>query len=206
MNYKEYNDYELVCLAQEQNEDAINLLHEKYRPLILKKSKHTYKILQNKGTELADLIQECTIGFEEAIQNFNPIDDTSFYTFASLCMDRQLMSEITRLNRDKHKFLNEAIPLETLDAEEDNINLIDVLKDYHNNPEDLITTEEKKELFQKIEQNLSKRELEVFNLMKEGYSYKEMSTILKIEKKSIDNSIQRIKNKIKKMMINPPTT
>ena len=113
--YKDLNDYELVSSAQELNEDAINLLHEKYKPLINKKCRKYMKYLHNKGIEIADLIQECTIGFEEAIHNFNPADDVSFYTFANVCMDRQLMSELTRQNRDKHKFLNEAIPLETFD-------------------------------------------------------------------------------------------
>ena len=199
-NYKDLNDYELVNFAQEHNEDATNLLHEKYQPLINKKCHKYIKYLHNKGIELADLIQECTIGFEEAIQNFNPNDNVSFYTFANVCMDRQLMSELTRQNRDKHKFLNEAIPLETIDEESD-INLIDFIQDNSNNPElGLLSNEEFKELYSTISKELTNLEECVFKLKIQGFGYKEIADILDKEEKSNDNAIQRIKNKIKTIM------
>lgn len=199
-SYPDWNDYELVSLAQEHNEDAINMLHEKYQPLIHKKSRKFFKYLQNKGIELSDLIQECTIGFEEAIQKFNPDDDVSFYTFANVCMDRQLMSELTRQNRAKYKFLNEAIPLETIDEENDN-NLIDFIQDNTNNPElGLLSNEEFKELYSQISKVLTALEECVFKLKLQGFGYKEIADILDKDEKSIDNAIQRIKTKIKTVM------
>ena len=202
MNKKEQlNDYELVHLAQEQNEDAITLLHEKYKPLINKKSHKYLKYLQNKGIELSDLIQECMIGFEEAIKNFNPFDDVTFYTFANLCMDRQLMSELTKQNREKYKFLNEAIPLETIDENNETSNLIDFIQDNSMNPEiGLLTQEEFEELYKKIVKELTNFEECVFDLKLQNFNYKEIADILDKDGKSIDNAIQRIKTKIKNMM------
>lgn len=200
-NYRELNDYELVSMAQEMNEDASTMLHEKYQPLIHKMSRNFYKYLHNKGIELADLIQECTIGFEEAIKNFNPNDDVSFYTFASVCMERQLLSELTRLNRDKHRFLNEAIPLETIDEENESSNLIDFIQDNSNNPElGLLSSEEFQELYVQILEELTDLEQCVFKLKIQGFHYKEIAEILDKEQKSIDNAIQRIKNKIKEII------
>lgn len=196
--YQEWNDYELVSLAQEHNEDATTILHGKYQPLISKKSRKYFQYLQNKGIELSDLTQECTIGFEEAIQNFNPADGVSFYTFANVCMDRQLMSELTRQNRDKYKFLNEAIPLETIDEENDTSNLIDFIQDNTNNPElGLLSNEEFKDLYNQISQELTALEECVFKLKVQGFNYKEMADILDKDEKSIDNAVQRIKTKIK---------
>lgn len=201
MNYEYYkgiNDYELISMAQEMNEEASTILYKKYQPLIHKKCRKYYKYLQNKGIELSDLIQECTIGFEEAIKNFNQIDNVSFYTFANVCMERQLMSELTRLNRDKHKLLNEAIPLETIDEYNESNNLIDFIKDNSNNPEmGLLSNEEFHELYQKIATKLTTLEECVFKLKIQGFSYKEIADILEKDEKSIDNAIQRIKNKIK---------
>ena len=199
-NYRELNDYELVSMAQEMNEDASTMLHEKYQPLIHKMSRNFYKYLHNKGIELEDLIQECTIGFEEAIKNFNPDDDVSFYTFANVCMDRQLMSELTRQNRDKYKFLNEAVPLETINEDNDTSNLIDFIQDNTNNPElGLLFDEEFKELYAKISKQLTELEECVFKLKLQAFSYKEIADILDKDEKSIDNAIQRIKTKIKNM-------
>lgn len=199
-SYEELNDYELVSVAQELNEDAINLLHEKYQPLINKKCRKYMKYLHNKGIEFSDLIQECTIGFEEAIHNFNPNDDVSFYTFANVCMDRQLMSELTKQNRDKYKFLNEAVPLETIDEDEDT-NLIDFIQDNSKNPElGLLSNEEFKELYSSISHELTDLEECVFKLKLQGFGYKEIADILDKDEKSIDNAIQRIKVKIKSLM------
>ena len=199
-NYQDLNDYELVSVAQEYNEDALNLLHEKYQPLINKKCHKYIKYMQNKGVELSDLIQECMIGFEEAIHNFNPNDNVSFYTFANVCMDRQLMSELTRQNRDKYKFLNEAIPLETID-EDDDTNLIDFIQDNSKNPElGLLSNEEFKELYATISKELTALEECVFKLKLQGFNYKEISDILDKDEKSIDNAIQRIKTKIRSLM------
>lgn len=197
--YKEMNDYELVSMAQEMNEDAKMILHQKYQPLIYKKSRKYFKYLQNKGIELSDLVQECTIGFEESIRNFNPLDNVSFYTFTNVCMDRQLMSELTKQNRDKYRFLNEAIPLETLEEESD-LNLIDVIQDNSYNPEiGLLYNEEFQELYEKIASHLTNLEECVFKLKIQGFNYKEIADILEKDEKSIDNAIQRIKSKIKEL-------
>jgi RNA polymerase sporulation-specific sigma factor len=199
-SYEDLNDYELVSVAQELNEDAINILHQKYQPLINKKCRKYIKYLHNKGVEISDLIQECTIGFEEAIHNFNPSDNVSFYTFANVCMDRQLMSELTKQNRDKYKFLNEAVPLETIDEESD-INLIDFIQDNSHNPElGLLSHEEFKELYGSISKELTTLEECVFKLKLQGFGYKEIADILDKDEKSIDNAIQRIRAKIKSLM------
>ena len=174
---REMNDYELVSLAQENNEEAGEILYRKYQPLILKKSNKYFKYMQNKGVELTDLIQECTIGFEEAIQQFNENDNTSFYTFASICMDRQLMSELTRQNRDKYRFLNEAIPLESIDGDDEG-SLINCIGDNRNNPEEgLLLDENFKEIYLKIANKLTDFEECVFRLRLQDFDYHEIASI-----------------------------
>ena len=202
MDYRELNDNELISLAKEHNEEALNLLHTKYKPLIDLKSKKYYKYVSNKGIELSDLMQECLVGFEESINDFNPDDNVTFYTFTNLCMDRQILTEIKRVNRDKYRILNEAIPLESLDTEKD-INLIDYLKDNTDNPElGLLEEVEYQELYNKIKKKLTDLEECVFNLKLQNFNYKEIADILDKDPKSIDNAIQRIKTKIKELQDN----
>ena len=199
MDYKELNDNELISLANENNEEALNALYKKYKPLINKKCNKYYKYISNKGIELSDLIQECLVGFEESIHYFNPNDDVTFYTFTNICMDRQIISEIKRINRDKYKILNEAIPLETLDTEND-INLINILKDNTDNPElGLLREIEYQELYDKITKNLTNLEECVFNLRIQNFNYKEIADILDKDIKSIDNAVQRIKTKVREL-------
>ena len=197
----EYNDYELVELAQEHNEDAINILHDKYKPLITKKSKEAYRFLVNKGVELSDVIQEATIGFEEAINDFNQNDGVLFYTFVNICIDRQIKTILIKFNRNKYKFLNEAISFDFFDEDGENKSILDYISKEDDNPEfDLISDESFQELYDSIMLELSDIEKQVFELRVDGYNYQEISKMVSKDMKSIDNTLRRIKAKIKKML------
>ena len=201
MDYKLLNDYELVSLAQEKNEDAINLLHEKYMPLIVKKCKKIYPIVSSKGLELSDLIQECIIGFEEAISDFRDNDDVSFYTFCNVCMDRQLNSQIVKLNRDKYKILNEAVSIDVITDSGNELTLADIFAIDTNDPlHGIIHSENYNYLVNKIISDLSKIEESVFVLRLKGFSNKEISSLLDVDVKSIDNALTRIKLKIRNIL------
>ena len=201
MDYTTLNDYELVSLAQDGIEDAINILHEKYKPLIYKKCKKIYPYVSKKGLELSDLVQECMIGFEEAIKNFRQSDDVTFYTFCNVCMDRQLNSEITKLNRDKHKILNEAISIDLLDDNGEEFNIIDLIVNDDNDPlKDILVHEDVEILISKIKKELTNFEECVFDLRLQGFDYREISMILDKTIKSVDNALTRIKIKIKRII------
>lgn len=196
MNYKNINDNELVILAREKNEDAINVLYDKYKPLINKKCSNYFKYVKDKGIDFNDLTQECLIGFEESIRNFNLDGDTLFYTFASICMDRQIVTLIKKINRDKNKLLNEAISIET--CIEQNNKLLDKIEDNSYNPElDILGTLEYQELYDKIIKVLTNFEECVFNLKIQGFDYEEISNVLDKDTKSVYNAIGRIKDKIR---------
>lgn len=193
----EYNDYELIDMAHENNEDAINMLYDKYKPLIYSKSREVYKYVNNKGIELSDVIQEAMIGFDEAIRDYNQDDKTLFYTFACICVDRQLKSMMVKFSRDKHKILNEAI---SFDNEKDNINILNFLYDDNDNPEyEIESKESRKEFLNMVKDILTDFELEVFNYRIQGYGISDISKIMGKDSKSIDNTLQRVKNKIKKI-------
>lgn len=190
----EYNDYELVSLAQENNDDAIDLLHKKYKKLIYNKSKKTYYCLRNRGLELSDVIQEAMIGFEEAIRGYNQDDNALFYTFAMLCVDRQLKSLVLKHNRDKHKFLNEAI---TLDNDDD---LYNMLSNDITPETEFFSKEEANDMYNKLKDCLTEFEELVFELKIQGCSYKEISEILDVDSKDIYNAVSRIRVKAGKII------
>ena len=62
MEYKDYNDYELINYIAEGNEDANNILIEKYKPLITKMATKVLPYCRSNGLELSDLVQEGMIG------------------------------------------------------------------------------------------------------------------------------------------------
>ena len=104
----EYNDYELVLLAQEGNEDASNLIYQKYKPIVVKKSKNAIIYATHHGIEISDIMQEGYIGLEEAIKSFLPGDNkATFYTFANLCIDRKIVNYLRKSTKGKEKVLRD---------------------------------------------------------------------------------------------------
>ena len=110
--FEGYNDYELISLAREGNETAIDLIYQKYRPIIITKSKDAIVSASYHGIEISDIMQEGFIGLEEAINGFSEQDNTSFYTFAILCINRQIINYLRKNNTSKDRILNEAVTID----------------------------------------------------------------------------------------------
>lgn len=199
MNYKNYNDYELLNYIAEKDEDANNIMFKKYEPLIINTAKKMQKYIKNTGLELNDLIQEGMLGLNNAIETYLDNKETIFYTYAKKCIERKIISLVISTTRLKHKILNESISIEATDEYGEAVNLEYLLKDNSENPESILLTDEyTKDLMKIAEDNLTTFELQVFELKINGFDYKEIADILDKPTKSIDNALQRIKSKIKK--------
>jgi RNA polymerase sporulation-specific sigma factor len=199
MNYKEYNDYEILNYIADADQDAIDLMYKKYEPLIYSISKKMLNCNKNIGLELNDLIQEGMLGLQDAIDTFNTDEETTFYTYAQTCIKRKILSYIISANRIKKKALNEAVSIDFTDDTGENKNIEYLFKNDNINPENILINEEtQKELYEIAANKLSKTELQVFELKASGFNYKEIAEILDKTPKQVDNTIQRIKLKLKK--------
>lgn len=187
--YSKENDYELVALAKEGNEDAINVLYEKYKPIIISKSKHFISKISYLGIEINDIMQEGFIGLEQAIDNFSEYNNTSFYTFALMCIEREMTNFVRKNNQKKSKFLNEAILIDDYVEKQ--------VKDDFDMELFYIIKEKEKDFYNLVDKKLTNFEKEVFKLKYSGYSYEDIANTLNKDVKSVYNTINRIKNKIK---------
>ncbi len=194
----EINDYELLSYVHEGNEEACNLLFQKYKPFIISYAKKLFSSREPFGLELNDLIQEGMLGLYVAIQSFQEKKDVKFYTYAKTCIENRINTMITKARRQKHKLLNESVSLE---GGEEDFGLEKVVGDSTSNPEYMIIDQEEQILLlQKLKDKLSDFEEQVFELKKSGFRYKEIADILDKDVKAIDNTIGRIKNKLKLIM------
>lgn len=197
MQYREYNDYELLNYISENNEEANEILFEKYKPLIVNISNKLYKYCKNKGLELNDLIQEGMLGFNLALKKYDQNKDASFYTYARKCIERKIISLVVSTCRLKHKILNDSVSFEIKTNETDVFEM--VVGDNSYNPEDMmINYETETEIIEKAHNLLTDLEKQVFDLKISGFNYKEIAEILEKDPKTIDNAIQRLKQKMKK--------
>ena len=99
-------------------------------------------------------------------------------------------------NRDKNRILNESVSYD-----DDESKLLKVLKDNNPSPEEVIVDLElEKDLMDRIKLELTDFENQVFDLLVAGFEHQEVADLLDKDKKSIENAIQRIKSKIKKVL------
>lgn len=197
INYEKMPDEELIKLTKNNDETALNNLIERYKETVnIKVSKYYIN-----GAEKEDIIQEGLIGLFKSIRNFNPEKESSFKSFANLCIERQIITAIKSSNRQKHMPLNSYVSLnnptfENEDGEEET-QLIDMLDaNLVEDPLDTITKQEYLNYVEKtIDKSLSKFEKQVLNKYIEGQSYIQIAQSLDSPVKSVDNAIQRIRKK-----------
>jgi RNA polymerase sporulation-specific sigma factor len=202
VSYEEYNDFELLYLTCSENEAAYDMLYKKYKPLVEIKAKKQLYCVKNRGLDLNDLVQEGMIGLSEAIRDFKTQKDVKFSTFANMCIERQINTAITKANRDKHRLLNESLSLDDKVSDGDKA-LIDTIFDKRDSDPSnyIVSMESKQEMYSKISSMLTPFEMEVLSLRLKSFDYKEIATRLNKSYKSIDSATQRIKAKLKSLLI-----
>ena len=198
MDYKEYNDNELLYYVNEANEEATEIIYKKYEPLINNLARKIINYCKNSGVEINDLVQEGMLGLSKALEQYKDNKDASFYTFAKTCIERKMISAAIAARRQKHKILNDSLSIESTDEEGHNICEY-LLSDDKSNPETmLLNIEREKDILNKASHILTDFEIQVFELKINGFNYKEISEVLDRDVKAIDNALQRIKTKLKK--------
>lgn len=204
MAYENISDEELILRLRDGESNITDFIMDKYKNLVRSKAKTMYIL----GADTEDLIQEGMIGLFKAIRDYDSGRDASFFTFADLCVSRQMYTAVQASRREKHAPLNSYISLystgnasgmEREDWGED-AQLVNAIASHTDlNPEDMLIDKENVENLEKmLEKELSAFEKEVLDLYMIGMSYSQIAKVLGRDEKSTDNALQRMKMKIKK--------
>ncbi len=202
-NYNEFNDSELCMMIKENNEDAKDIMYSKYNYIITSILKKYIGITKKLNLDYHDVYQEAMFGFLDAIDKYDENKDASIKTFISLCVTRRVNAAIIKASRVKRKIEQEALSIDYT-YDDSNLPLQELISDKNaNNPlEQMTKTEEINSIIKRIKSSLSPNEEEVFNLMLNDLDYQQIAIILNKSPKSIDNAMQRIKMKVKKILNN----
>lgn len=195
VKYEELSDENLIKLVRKKDDEAMETLIMRYGYIVKCQVRTLFLI----GAEQEDLTQEGTIGLFKAIRDFDENGGTSFSTFATLCVRRQLDTAIRTYNRKKHSPLNSYVSISFPD--DDNSFTDDDIQDNSiaSNPEEAMLIKEQREfMLSRISNELSSFEKKVVSLYLEGYSHSEIANVLDKTQKSVDNALQRIRSKLSK--------
>lgn len=199
--YRNFSDEELLIRLRDGETEITDFIMNKYKNLVRSKAKSMYIL----GADSDDLIQEGMIGLFKAVRDYDSGRDASFFTFADLCISRQMYTAVQASRRQKHIPLNTYISLyatvqENKDDEE--ASLVNILaKKTELSPEELIIDKENVVQLEKlIEKELSVFEKQVLDLYMTGMKYTQIAKVLGRDEKSTDNALQRVKVKLKKAL------
>ena len=171
-HYELYKDEELVSMYRDGDARAVDEIMERYKNLVRKKANAMYIV----GGDKDDLIQEGMIGLYKAVTTYDELKAASFATFASLCINGQLMNAVKASNAKKNTPLNSYVSFDTpanKSDDESDMKLVDTLvHDSEQNPEALyIDREVTDNLEEKAFESLSPFEKQVVTLLMEGNDY-----------------------------------
>ena len=184
-------DEELLAYCRQGNPEAEETLIRRYGPVIRSLARPYFLT----GGNSEDLIQEGMLGLLNAIRRYDQQEDTSFRTFAVLCIRRRMFSALRKAAGTKNVSLDDCLSLES--------SLFDENQSRNDNlrgPEELlIDREEAQKRYQNLLLLLSAYEQSVLRCFLRGMSYREIAEITKRSEKAVDNAVQRIRRKFENL-------
>ena len=179
-------DEQLALACQGGDKAAWEQLYTKYKPIVLCIARRFFL----SGGETEDLVQEGMCGLYSAVTGFKP-GIGGFSTYANRCIRNRIVDAVKLSNGAKHSALNNFLPIMEVGSEWAS----------HDNPEDeVIGREGKKEVLQKMSKVLSSLEFKAIIMYTDGMTMSEISSALGKNSKSIDNAINRAKNKLQNLL------
>ena len=184
------DEKKLVEEAKSGDSLAITLLVIKYRAFLDK-----YVGLLNVPVRYKeDFIQEGLIGLLKAVRSYDELKGCSFSTYAWRCIRNSVISEFRRYER--HGIKNEVSMDDVPDRALEEVSIV-----AESSPENrYIDMESSSQLHDTVFSVLSTYEAQVFAMYLSEMPYSLIASRLGKDVKSIDNAIQRIKNKLKKLI------
>src|SRR5712692_9986416 len=112
---RELEDLQLVLKARNGDELARDALIRRYTSFVRMKASSYFLA----GGDGEDLVQEGLIGLCKAVRDFRADKETSFRSFAELCVTRQIITAIKTATRFKHAPLNNYVSFSQTPAGQD---------------------------------------------------------------------------------------
>jgi len=199
----EYPDSEVINLVCDNSEDARDFLYNKYSYIVdiivNKYKKRAYYL----GIEKHELRQEALLGFSDALVRYNQERDVNLQTFISLCVERRVSNIVRNADTKKNQTSRKIISLDqTVDSEGERT-IIDLIGNSIDDPQiKLERIENLEQLKSEIDECLSPTEKNVYELLLNNFTIDDIASILNKDAKSVYNTIQRMRQKIKSILSN----
>ena len=200
MRYKGVNDYELLYLVGENNEEVYNSIYAKYKPLIHRMAKTLCENYKSALVEYDDLFQEGMYGLNNAIKSFNGKSGSLFYTLAKLCISREMNGYVAKMLRGKNMILSSAVSFDT-PISKNGFVVEDTLYSHDDSVELQFESIEMEKYILDLKYELKDEYMPVYELKLNGFSNAAIATLLDLRYKDVDNYLRSIKKTLRRKFI-----
>ena len=191
---------ELISLS---DPDLKNVIYDEYNNLIDIIIKKYAGVISKLQIDEDEIRCEASFGFSDGINSYKENKDASLKTFLSICIERRVTNYITKCSTKKARMIASAVSLNIIN-DDSNTEWIDSISD--NNKFEPLSALEQKETYNEVinlaKKNLSDFEYLVFTYMVNEIGYQDIAKILDKSPKQIDNTIQRVKLKLRNIIGN----
>lgn len=200
MDYKNYNDYEIMYMIEENNDDALDILYQKYMPIVKSYAKRYISVAKRYGIEIDDLIQEGMYAIYRALKTYSTSHDTLFYTYVDFCI-RGRMNNLLRLSNSKGAYtLNNSLSLNEVTS--DGSEYLYLISDNDTlTPYDYLLESEISDLVKEYLYNLKFDDSIIFELRMNGFKNREISSLLDVDSTFISRRIYKLKKEFRKFLL-----
>ena len=185
-NQKKRSDEELVLLSRKGDKQATDDLLLRYVGAVRGRARGFFLV----GGETEDLIQEGMMGLYRAIGDYQTDGGASFKSFAHLCINRRIIDAVKSYERKKNDPLKNYVPLFSGEWEDPTLSP----------EEEVVGRESRREFMRAMSGALSDFEFRVMIMYMNGTSCSEICETTNKDPKSVDNAIQRGKNKLRNIL------
>lgn len=173
------NDYELLYMVCDSEEDNFNILIQKYQPLIYKVVKEYEKFFKKFGYELEDLMQLGYITLYKTSSRYDTNNHSLFYSYLKKALNNMIIENIRYNTTLKKEVLNNAFSYD-ITIPNTSVSFIDILANKKNmiDVDNILIT---------FKNSMPITLSYIFELFYNGYNKKEISILL-------DEDLEKVKN------------
>ncbi len=140
------------------------------------------------GYEIQDFVQEGLLSFLLACKTYSADCGSSYKNYAVKCTKNRFADIVKKANAKGSVPANKIVPIQTVEDEQDPLNNVE---DY------VLEREYLKTFLQHISSTLNEKERSIFQMYIKGFSYKDIAQKVGISPKNVDNTLQKIKRKLR---------
>ncbi len=200
MYYKDVNDYELLYMVQENSDESMEMMLDKYRPFIEQKIRKWLSIYAKLGLERDDVRQEIYFVFCSAIRSYDDQGGATFYTYICKVIDNH-MSALVRAQASKaNQLFTQAVSLSSLSSDHETF-LQDLLEDPKARIEERLDESFLISIFQDFCYELPFEQAEIFELFLGGFDVPSIAELMEYPNSKVSHTLFRLRKRLKKRLI-----